>query len=299
MATHCQGGSVQPRVSEAKHCPTPTKPGTPSKQPRAPGAVTMGESQTPNQAIPTPQMSLHPPMAAASLLWLSVLIDPSLSSSHLSHQRCHPGHCLGVHSYTGLLVCRTIHPFQAVGNFPNTPLGPRHYMHVKAPHRGSLPAAMGNPERGKTHSFEVEEFAKPLENTTTQQFFFYPKSLPFQTFAWKAGCRQVSEPAPAATLPKLRNCEGSPGSPRLLTSRGMDPLTSGGMDPLTSRGMIPRSPPARTWVPVPLPCEHRAAPVLEGIPSGKPLTTNGHMLEMRPEIPTGVTDPRCSVISTL
>lgn len=43
-------------------------------------------------------------------------------------------------------------------------------------------------ERRATGSSEVEEFSKPPENIATQQFFFYPNSVPFKTLAWEAGC---------------------------------------------------------------------------------------------------------------
>lgn len=129
-----------PRVSEVKLCPTGTKAGTPSKQPRAPGTVTISLSPQPSRAHPTnppsPSHCSSIPAAAAPCS-----LTPARPPPSLSHQHSHPGHCLRVHGYTWLLVCRTIHPFQAKGNFPNTPLGPRHCMHVKAPHHGSLPAA--------------------------------------------------------------------------------------------------------------------------------------------------------------
>lgn len=140
-AGHWHGGSFQPRASEAKRCPSGTEAGTPSKQPRARGDVTSADSQPPIKPYPLHKCPLslalrqHPRAAAPCSL------TPARPPRRLSHQHSHPGHCLWVHGYTWLSIRRTIHPFQAQGNFPNTPLGPRHYMHVKAAHRGSPPAA--------------------------------------------------------------------------------------------------------------------------------------------------------------
>lgn len=115
--------ALSSQVSEAKHCPTPTKPGTLSNQPRARGAVTTGESQPPNQAVPTPQMSLHPRPAAASLLWLSVLTDPSLSSSQFESP-ARPPRALPLGSQLYLALHLQNHsPLPSSGKFPKHAFG--------------------------------------------------------------------------------------------------------------------------------------------------------------------------------
>lgn len=81
-------------------------------------------------------------------------------------------------------------------------------------------------ERRAPGSSEVEEFSKPPENIATQQFFFYPNSVPFKTLAWEAGCLRVSEPASTPFVsqglgwPQPTARAGSPVSGSLASAPG-------------------------------------------------------------------------------